>query len=85
MQNNEQVKVVKLFFVGRDSWNRPVYVQTNNPTRRPLKGTYWVDVDPLKDCAPRLHTKVGNQFDGEPNNPMREDVQVEFIPARDVW
>lgn len=68
---------LKLNFLGRDSWDRPVY-QTED-------GTLYVDVDPRKDLAPNLCTKYNNAFDGEPDTPISGNVEVEFIPRRDVW
>ena len=30
-------------------------------------------------------TKYNNEFDGEPDMPVSEDIQIEFIPCRDTW
>lgn len=61
---------------GRDSWDRPVYE---------CDGTLYVDVDPRRHRKPEICTKLGNHFDGEPNNPIAANVAVEFVPCRDVW
>jgi hypothetical protein len=29
--------------------------------------------------------KYNNEFDGEPDMPISEDIQIEFIPCRDTW
>lgn len=67
---------------GRDSWDRPVYIDEN--------GRIWKDVDPLPDISPKLCTALYNAFDGEPDTPMAyinkyKDVPVVFIPERDTW
>lgn len=65
-----------LRYVGRDSWDRPVY-ESN--------GRLYVDVDPRKDRSPDICTKQGNEFDGEPCTPIPDGTEVEFLPQRDVW
>jgi len=65
-----------LNFIGRDSWSRPVYES---------EGRMYVDVDPRKNRAPDICTKQGNAFDGEPNAPIPNDTDIEFIPKRDTW
>ena len=65
-----------LTFVGRDDWDRPVYV--NN-------GKYYVDVDPRRSRKPDICTKYRNEFYGEPCDHISDDITVEFIPARDTW
>jgi hypothetical protein len=72
-----------LTFIGRDSWDRPVY-ETE-------EGQLLVDTDPRCDSSPNLCTKSGNSFDGEPDTPIRyitkyKDVSIiTFLPERDVW
>lgn len=65
-----------LTFVGRDSWDRPVYESA---------GRLYVDVDPRKYRTPDICTKLNNEFDGEPDTPIAEGTEVEFVPARDTW
>lgn len=48
-----------------------------------FQGLY-VDVDPRKDWAPNICTKYQNDFDGEPDDPVR-GVDFIFTPCRDVW
>lgn len=67
---------------GRDSWDRPVYIDES--------GKLWKDVDPLPDGPPKLCTALYNAFDGEPDTPMEymkkyEGVPVVFLPERDTW
>lgn len=63
-----------LTYIGRDDWSRPLYRDEN--------GRIWVDVDPRSDYAPCLCTITDT---GEPCDPMRPDIEVEFVPRRDVW
>ena len=67
---------------GRDSWDRPVYIDES--------GTLWKDVDPLPDIQPKLCTALYNAFDGEPDTPMAyiskyRGTPVVFLPERDTW
>lgn len=61
--------------IGRDSWDRPVYRDEN--------GKLYVDVDPRADRQPYICTKQGNAFDGEPCDPVNEELV--FLPGRDTW
>lgn len=65
-----------LYYKGRDSWGRPVYESD---------GKLFVDVDPQKGSKPDICSKQGNEFDGEPDVSVREDVQISFVPCRDTW
>lgn len=65
-----------LNYKGRDSWSRPVYEAA---------GRLYVDVDPRKDHGPDICTKYKNAFDGEPNDPIPENIELEFVPFRDTW
>ena len=65
-----------LILRGRDSWDRPVYKGPD--------GNLYVDVDPRKGWGPNICTKYQNDFDGEPDDPVR-DVDFIFTPFRDVW
>jgi hypothetical protein len=64
-----------LWLKGRDSWDRPVYMDAT--------GRLLVDVDPRKNREPDICTKQGNDFDGEPCDPVRADFI--FLPYRDTW
>lgn len=71
-----------LKYLGRDSWDRPVYKDDN--------GVLWKDVDPSASRKANLCTSVGNEFDGEPDTGMGyleedQNVSVIFVPERDVW
>lgn len=68
---------IELVFAGWDSWDRPVYLYRDK--------LYVVDVAPNSDTAPALHTKCSNEFDGEPDSPIRSDVEIEFVPKRATW
>lgn len=65
-----------LTHIGRDSWDRPVYM---------CDGRLYVDVEPRKNRHPEICTKQGNEFDGEPLDPVAEDTEIEFVPHRDTW
>lgn len=76
-QGKEQdMKKLILRYIGRDSFSRPVYE---------ADGKLYVDVDPREGWAPKIFTKYGNRFDGEPDLPVRDDTILEFIPERDLW
>ena len=75
-------KELVLTFVGMDGWDRPVYKDST--------GVLWKDADPRKNSAPRLCTSFNNEFDGEPDTPMRlmkqyEGVNVVFSQERVIW
>lgn len=67
---------LQLTFVGRDRWSRPVYE---------FSGQLYVDVDPQADRQPAICTKQGNDFDGEPCDPLPDGTEIQFIPHRDTW
>lgn len=71
-----------LKYIGRDSWDRPVYVDES--------GKLWKDVDPRSDHPADLCNAVNNAFDGEPDTPMSvmkryQDTEIVFEPKRDTW
>lgn len=70
------MKKLILHYKGRDDWERPVYEANDR---------LYVDVDPRKDRVPQICTKYNNDFYGEPDTPIAEDTQLEFVPCRDVW
>jgi len=77
-----KTKVLHLKFLGRDSWDRPVYKDNN--------GVIWKDVELRADREANLCTSVDNEFDGEPDTGMKylkayQNVLVIFEPKRDVW
>jgi len=60
--------MVKLHFVGIDSWDRPVY-------RDEESGRLWKDVN-LGDGEPYLHNSSDNEFDGEPDFPIEVEYEI---------
>jgi len=70
------MKKLKLIYKGRDSWDRPVYE---------ANGRLYVDVDPREGWGPSIYAKYNNEFDGEPDIPIAEDTELEFVPRRVVW
>ena len=65
-----------LYHIGHDSWNRPVYASN---------GTLYVDTDPRKGRKPKIFTKNQNGFDSEPDCPVSDKVNIQFIPERETW
>lgn len=68
-----------LTYIGLDSWNRPVYKDT--------EGRLFVDTDSREYRSPQICTKYQNAFDGEPDAPIEyieryKDLEVEFVPKR---
>jgi hypothetical protein len=57
----------KLYFVGIDSWDRPVYKDES--------GCLWKDVN-LGNGEPYLHSAVNNEFDDEPDMPIRGEYTI---------
>lgn len=70
------MKKLTLIYKGRDSWNRPVYE---------AEGHFYVDVAPREGWVPNICTKHNNDFDGEPDVPIAENIEFKFEPRRDVW
>jgi len=70
------MKTLELTHIGRDRFDRPVY-ESN--------GKLYVDVDPRKHLPANICTKSDNEFDGEPDYPIGENIEVVFIPDRDTW
>ena len=64
-----------LALLGRDSWSRLVYKGGD--------GRLYVDTDPCADRPPRICTKYRNDFDGEPDTPVK--AEFAFAPRRDTW
>ena len=56
------MKMTDLNFIGYDEWSRPVF--------RDPKGRLWKDVN-CDNGTPALHSASGNEFDGEPDMPIR--------------
>jgi len=69
------MKTLKLNYKGRDSWDRPVYE---------CDGKLYVDVDPRKHMPARICTKSDNEFDGEPEWDIDKDIEIVFIPIRNL-
>ena len=57
-------------------WDRPVYEAS---------GRLYVDVNPQKGWSAKICTKYNNDFYGEPDTPISETIEVEFVPSRDLW
>jgi len=57
----------KLRLIGVDGWDRPVY--------KDEAGKLWKDVN-LGSGTPYLHNVVNNDFEGEPDSPIKEEYEI---------
>ena len=57
-----------LHYIGTDEWARPVY--------QDQYGKLWKDVELGDFEIPHLHSAVGNEFDGEPDMPIRKPFRI---------
>lgn len=70
-------KRLVLTYVGKDGWSRPVY--------QDAAGKLYVDTDPRAYRAPSICTKYQNHFEGEPDCPVADDIEIVFLPQRYTW
>lgn len=62
-----------LEYIGNDSWCRPVYKDEN--------GKLWKDTSMGRfKGKPYLCSALNNEFDGEPDCPIKSTIEVTFIP-----
>lgn len=66
----------KLYYVGTDSWSRPVYEDRET-------GALWKDTDPRAHVPASLYSAVCNEFDGEPDCPIKGSFRL--LPKRKTW
>lgn len=57
-----------LHYIGTDEWARPVY--------QDQYGKLWKDVELGDFEIPHLHSSIGNEFDGEPDMPIRKPFKI---------
>lgn len=57
----------KLHLIGIDFWDRPVYKDGS--------GKIWKDVG-LGNGPPSFHSSSNNDFDGEPDMPIKDDFEI---------
>lgn len=57
-----------LHYIGTDEWARPVY--------QDQYGKLWKDAELGDFEIPHLHSAVGNEFDGEPDMPIRKPFRI---------
>lgn len=60
-----------LTYIGEDYWSRPVY--TDQFAR------LWKDVELGDNEQPSLYSAVNNEFEGEPNTPIRQAFTIEPV------
>lgn len=63
-----------LTYIGDDAWGRQVYKDENNKL--------WKDVDNREQWLENLCSVVNNEFEGEPDCHMRDDIECVFVPER---
>jgi hypothetical protein len=61
--------MVRLDFIGTDYWGRHVFKDEN--------GKLWKDVN-CGSGAPDFYSASGNEFDGEPDMPLRHNYELVF-------
>lgn len=59
--------MIKLFYIGTDDWDRPVYKDET--------GKIWKDIN-LGNGTPHLHSSSNNGFDGEPDMPIKGEFEI---------
>ena len=65
-------KILKIKFIGKDSWDRPVYKDD--------KGTLYKDIGlGMGNLKDNLHTVCNNDFYGEPDYPINKDINVKVV------
>ena len=69
-------KILRLSHIGEDGWGRQVYKDAN--------GKLWKDTDNRIGWLKELYTAAGNDFEGEPDIPMKKGIECIFIPERIV-
>jgi len=62
-------EVLKLNYIGIDDWARPVYKDQYD--------RLWKDIELGNMDIPSLCSVVGNDFDGEPNSPIKNEFSIE--------
>jgi len=72
MKNNN---IRTMEFLGVDDWDRPVYKCLET-------GRLWKDLT-LGSENPELYS-CGNNFDGEPDYPIKSDLEIQFINQYEI-
>lgn len=71
------MKTLHLVYVDMDRHKRPVYIDAHS--------RLWKDIDPRPWRDLRLFHPLNNDFEGEPDYPLTENVKIELHPKRIVW
>lgn len=64
--------VLELRYIGEDFWSRPVYQDQH--------GHLWKDIDLGDNDNPSLHSVVNDEFEGEPDAPIRRQFTIRQKP-----
>lgn len=72
---SKENEVLLLQYLGEDFWARPVY--------RDQFDQLWKDIGLGSGDHPSLHSAVGNEFDGEPDLPIRQSFELLSAPSTD--
>lgn len=76
---HEEVKAprtLRLLYITLDDHGRPVY--------RTSDDRLYVDIDHRAWRPAAIATKYRNEFYGEPDQPISPDLEIEFVPRRQV-
>lgn len=68
---NEKNVTLVLTYIGEDFWERPVYQDQFNHL--------WKDVELGEGLRPSLHSAINNEFEGEPDMPIRQAFTIEPV------
>lgn len=68
---DQENNLLVLKYIGIDSWSRPVYQDQFNHL--------WKDIDLGYFSKPSLCSVCPNDFDGEPDSPIKQDFKIEPI------
>lgn len=67
-------KELKIKFIGYDNWHRPVYKDKDS--------NFYKDIN-LGDGVLSLYTSSNNDFYGEPDYPIKDDIKVSIVNSLD--
>jgi hypothetical protein len=67
--------VLMLKYIGEDAWSRPVY--------QDQFARLWKDIELGDGDQPSLYSVVGDEFDGEPNMPIKQEFIIQPVDLPD--
>lgn len=72
VEKKEHITLV-LKYIGEDAWSRPVYQDQFNHL--------WKDVDLGNYSQPSLCSVVNDEFEGEPDMPIKQEIKCTYLPV----